>query len=192
MLIIKTWCFSLHGFQARHTGYGYLDPGRAECRHLHKRKGRKVSWQNAWVINVIPNQCGKRVNPSQLRCDWQKMSCLWTARELIWTLLRLEAKDTATNEYNRFQAKFKCHLFYQVLSTSALTVLPLQWTYILLPSLLYNLTFNHIFVLFVFLFNTFEYLMPLVLVIIPYSLTNLQGFKNNSQDIKWCGRLILI
>lgn len=40
----------------------YLDPGRAECRHLYKRKGRKVSWHNTWQINVMFNQCGKRVN----------------------------------------------------------------------------------------------------------------------------------
>lgn len=33
----------------------------------------------------------------------------------MWTLLRWEAKDTSTSDYNKFKAKFKCHLLYQVL-----------------------------------------------------------------------------
>lgn len=76
------------------------------------------------------------------------------------------------------------------LTPSALTVLSLQWAYILLLSLLHNLTFNHFFLLFVLFFNTFVYVMLLVYMIIPYYLSSLQGFRGKScvlKEITWCG-----
>lgn len=93
----------------------------------------------------------------------------------MWTLLRLEAKDTSTNYYYKFKAKFKSHLLYQVLtdcisphfSSSSMNLYIASFT-------ANNLPFNDFF-LFVLLFNTFKYLLTAIpLLIIPYSLTSLK------------------
>lgn len=99
-------------------------------------------------------------------------------------MLRLEAKDISTNDYNKCKAKFKCHLLYQVLTDCISPHFSSPSMNLYIASFTANnLTFNDFFVF--VLFNTFKYLLTAIaLLIIPYSLTSLQAFKDSGYIFK--------